>query len=199
VSLTPTRVQPWIGPAVALGLAVLLVMSRRWGFPIPNPLLIFALVLVFSAYLGGLVSGLATTVIALSFTAYDWAIPGHPLTYAPEPLRRLVVATICMPAMAMLVGLLKSRADAQHQAIANYLALEKERNRELALALGRHAEPLEGALPICAWCHKTREEDGSWTSLEIVLAKKYGARITHGICPECRPAFLEGNTKESIG
>ena len=78
----------WLaGPATAVGMADVLFWSRHWGHPVPNPNLIFALILVVAAYMGGSTSGLITALIALLFTAYDWALPGHPLTYAPENLR----------------------------------------------------------------------------------------------------------------
>ena len=184
----PFWVHSLTGPATAVGMASLLFWSRHWGHPVPNPNLIFALILVVAAYMGGLTSGLVTALIALLFTAYDWAIPGRLLTYSPDNLRRLVVAALCMPSMAIVVGLLKSKAESQRKAITRYLDMEKERNHQLALAL-RQVEHPEGSLPICAWCHKTREDDGHWTSLEDHLSKNYGTLITHGICPECRPAF----------
>jgi|GEM_PF-4780668 len=193
----PSRMQPWIGPGLSLGLAILLLLlNRQYKDPIPNPNLIFGLILVFSSYMGGLASGLVAAIIAIAFTVYAWAIPGHPLTYSPENLRRLIVSLVCMPAMALLAGLLKARADLQHRALANYLALEKKRNHALVVALSG-AEPVEGYLPVCAWCHKTREKDGNWISLESYLVKKSGTHITHGICPDCRPAFSEGIRKES--
>ena len=42
---------------------------------------------------------------------------------------------------------------------------------------------LSSLLPICAWCRKVREEDGSWRPLESYLFGENA--ITHGICPEC--------------
>jgi len=191
----PSRHRPWIGTAAALGLAALLLLAGRLGgHPIPNPNLLFALVLVFAAYLEGRGSGLAAAAIALAFTAWDWSIPGHPLAYTHENLSRLLVAMVCLPAMALLVGLLKARTSAQHRAIAHFLALEKERNRKLVLALDQAGHPL-GGIPICAWCHKVRGEDGRWDTLEAHLARRLGYQITHGICPECRPAFAERQPK----
>jgi len=188
----PIRRQPWTGPAASLGLAALLVLIRRWtGYSVPNPNLLFGMIIVLAAYLGGLGSGLASAGIAIAFTAWDWAIPGHPFRFTPENLQRMLVALTCLPGMAVLVGVLKMRTDAHHRTILSYLALERERNRELAEALADSEAP-EGAVPVCAWCRKVREPDGRWESLEAHLAHRYGTIITHGICPECRPAFSAG-------
>jgi len=182
---------PWTGPLASVGLVALLALAGRWpGYRIPNPNLLFAMVIVVAAYMGGIASGLASAAIAIAFTAYDWAIPGHPLNYAPENLQRLIVALACLPGMAIVVGMLKVRADSRQRTIIRYLALEQERNRELARALA-HPDIPEGSIPVCAWCHRIRKGDGTWESLEAHLAGRYGAVITHGICPECRPALVE--------
>jgi len=44
---------------------------------------------------------------------------------------------------------------------------------------------LEGFLPICAWCKKIRDEDGSWNSLEKYIRHRTKADLTHSICPDC--------------
>jgi hypothetical protein len=152
---------------------------------------------VAAAYLGGTASGLASAFIALVFTAFDWAVPGHFLSYTPDDLRRLLVALACLPGMALLVGMLKARSDSQQRTIIRYLTLERERNRELARALNPSDVP-DGSVPVCAWCHRVRTADGSWESLEAHLAEKHGAVITHGICPECRPAFIEDIPQKNL-
>lgn len=48
---------------------------------------------------------------------------------------------------------------------------------------------LEGLLPMCAWCKKIRDEDGSWHSVETYVCEHTDAAITHGICPECKARF----------
>lgn len=44
---------------------------------------------------------------------------------------------------------------------------------------------LEGLLPICAWCKKIRDEDGSWKGLEAYIGSRSKAQFTHGICGQC--------------
>lgn len=48
---------------------------------------------------------------------------------------------------------------------------------------------LEGLLPICAWCKKIRDEDGSWLDLESYIGSRSRAQFSHGICAECERDF----------
>jgi phosphoserine phosphatase RsbU/P len=59
-----------------------------------------------------------------------------------------------------------------------------QRVRELEDALGQ-VKQLEGLLPICAWCHKIRDDRNYWQTVETYLSARSGARFTHGICPDC--------------
>jgi PAS domain-containing protein len=51
---------------------------------------------------------------------------------------------------------------------------------------------LSALLPLCAWCKKTRDDQGYWQKLEEYVSKRLGTRITHGICPECASEYLGG-------
>ncbi len=46
-------------------------------------------------------------------------------------------------------------------------------------------EDLQGLLPVCAWCRKVRDDQGLWQGVEAYLQGQ-GAKLTHGICPECQ-------------
>ena len=86
------------------------------------------------------------------------------------------------------------------------------RVRELEDALA-HVKTLRGLLPICAWCHKIRDDQNYWQSVESYVAAHSDARFSHGICPECfqnvmksaaeknsSASFEGGNTKSaSVG
>ncbi len=101
---------PWIrGPLVTLGITLLIAALDRYFWAIPNPPAILVLVLVFSAYIGGVVSGLISAVIVWIFIALFFSIPGRPLHYTDENLRRILVWVVSLPAMALMVGVLKRR------------------------------------------------------------------------------------------
>jgi CheY-like chemotaxis protein len=51
---------------------------------------------------------------------------------------------------------------------------------------------LEGLLPICAWCHKIRDDGNYWQSVERYVSERSDARFTHTICPDCRASVLPG-------
>ncbi len=57
---------------------------------------------------------------------------------------------------------------------------------EAALA---EVKELRGYLPVCAWCHRIRDEGGDWHTLEAFLATHTRASTTHGICPDCAREF----------
>jgi CRP/FNR family cyclic AMP-dependent transcriptional regulator len=40
-------------------------------------------------------------------------------------------------------------------------------------------------LPICANCKKIREDDDSWTPIEVYIRDHSETEFSHGICPEC--------------
>ena len=49
---------------------------------------------------------------------------------------------------------------------------------------------LEGLLPICAWCHKIRDDGNYWQSVERYVSERSTARFTHTICPDCRATVM---------
>lgn len=44
---------------------------------------------------------------------------------------------------------------------------------------------LHSLLPMCASCHKIRDDKGNWSRLEEYLEASTRTMLTHGICPEC--------------
>lgn len=100
----------WIrGPLVTLGITLLIAGLDRYFWAIPNPPAILVLVLVFSAYIGGVVSGLISAVLVWIFIALFFSIPGRPFHYTDENVRRILVWVVSLPAMALMVGILKRR------------------------------------------------------------------------------------------
>lgn len=55
---------------------------------------------------------------------------------------------------------------------------------ELAGALDE-MKTLQALLPVCAWCHEVRDDDGYWSSLQTYLSRHHGTDYSHGICPDC--------------
>ncbi|MDD2898389.1 MAG: response regulator [Desulfuromonadaceae bacterium] len=50
---------------------------------------------------------------------------------------------------------------------------------------------LEGIIPICAYCHKIRDDKDGWNQLEEYISDHSEALFSHGICPECTKIEME--------
>lgn len=59
-----------------------------------------------------------------------------------------------------------------------------ERNEELARAL-EEIHDLQSIIPVCAACHKLRNDRGVYEAAEAYLARHAGVRVAHTLCPEC--------------
>lgn len=51
-------------------------------------------------------------------------------------------------------------------------------------------EQLSGILPICATCHKIRDEQGAWVRLETYIRDRSEADFTHTVCTTCSTAMF---------
>lgn len=49
----------------------------------------------------------------------------------------------------------------------------------------KEIKQLRELLPICASCHKIRDEEGNWHQMESYLSENRGTRFSHGVCPDC--------------
>ena len=49
-------------------------------------------------------------------------------------------------------------------------------------------QELEQILPICAWCHKIRDDSDYWGSVEEYFEGHSKTRFSHSICPTCLEA-----------
>ncbi|MCW8130305.1 MAG: response regulator transcription factor [Planctomycetota bacterium] len=64
------------------------------------------------------------------------------------------------------------------------------RIQELEEALSR-IKTLQGLLPICAWCHKVRDDKNYWQRVETYISGHTDARFTHSICPDCKKKQID--------
>lgn len=77
------------------------------------------------------------------------------------------------------------------------LKTAEQEQRELAEKLQdalSKIKTLSGMLPICASCKRIRDDQGSWSQLEVYIRDHSAAEFSHGLCPECgEKAFKEVN------
>ncbi len=65
------------------------------------------------------------------------------------------------------------------------MVLVVDRMRIRAETSEKHAQQLEGLLPICASCKKIRDDKGCWNQIEGYIQTHSDATFSHGMCPEC--------------
>jgi len=162
------------GPFLTLLVVLALEALGAAGLRIPNPVLVLAVAIVASAYLGGVLAGLTSVSVTFAYTLVAWSSPGRLLHYSAEDVRRLVVQALTMPTMAVLVGALQARSERRIRDLARTLAQVKQ---------------LEGLIPICMYCKKIRQDSGYWERLEAYLSTRANVTFSHGICPDCEGKF----------
>ncbi|MDE2089822.1 MAG: EAL domain-containing protein [Gammaproteobacteria bacterium] len=99
------------GPLLTLSAMALIELLSRVAFTIPNPPALLLLLVVLSAFNGGTLSGLISAALAWMYFAYFFSIPGALFQYADEDLQRVLVWAFTTPAMAVMVGYLRHRAE----------------------------------------------------------------------------------------
>jgi hypothetical protein len=81
-----------------------------------------------------------------------------------------------------------------NQEVQERLRTEREKEtliRDLQESLTQ-VRTLKGLVPICAHCHRIRDDQGFWNQLEIYLREHSDAQFSHGICPACVQAHYSG-------
>lgn len=68
-------------------------------------------------------------------------------------------------------------------------------NRDLQDAL-EEVKVLQGILPLCSFCKKIRNDEGSWEQVDVYIHKHSEADISHGICPDCAKIHYPEEFKE---
>ena len=101
-----------------------------------------------------------------------WATPGE-LNLVLRAQGGVAIASISILLLASVVAERKRVAHERGILVA-----------ELQIALAE-IKTLRGFIPICAWCHKVRDDAGFWQQLEMYLDARTDATFSHGICPSC--------------
>jgi len=100
-----------LGPALTLLVLLGIEASNLWLFTIPNPAVIYFTAVVFAAFHGGMIPGLASAAITLVYAAFFFSKPGAPFTFTPDNFARMLVLLVSTPAVAIMVGFLQRRAE----------------------------------------------------------------------------------------
>jgi signal transduction histidine kinase/DNA-binding response OmpR family regulator/HPt (histidine-containing phosphotransfer) domain-containing protein len=116
------------GPLLALGAILVIEICEAADFKIPNPPAILVMIVVYSAFSGGLRSGLVAGAIACLYFASYYAAPGQPFHYSDDNLLRVIVYAITTPAMVVMASIAKRRADRMAEE-----SLQQEREHSASL------------------------------------------------------------------
>ncbi len=109
----------------------------------------------------------------------------------PWYLRETTMAAGLLLALAAGVLILRWRTWSLRREQLRLEGLVTDRTRDLTAANEAltqaltEVRTLKGLVPICSYCKRIRSDEGFWRQLELVLAERTEARLSHGICPDC--------------
>jgi integral membrane sensor domain MASE1 len=127
-------------------------------------------------------AGTAAAMWTVALVALPNVLAGHGPYFmaAPTPLeatlRGQVVGMMAAVSFYLLASLVAERRRISHD------------RAELVVELQRaltEIKTLQGFIPLCAWCHKIRDDEGFWQEIESYLHAHTDATVSHGICPAC--------------
>ncbi|MBI5366646.1 MAG: PAS domain-containing protein [Planctomycetes bacterium] len=137
-----SRRRLFVGPALTLLGIAAIECAALLGFRVSNPPIMLTLLVVYSAFLGGIAPGLMSAVLVVAHATLWFSLPGSLLHYTDENRIRILVLGLFLPPLPIMVGVLKRRAE---EAVRHRLQMERETNLELAAEVARR-ETLERAL-----------------------------------------------------
>jgi two-component system sensor histidine kinase/response regulator len=117
-----------IGPGLAAGTVFAIELAQTFKIKIPNPPSLLVMIVVFSAFSGGIKSGLLSHAIACLYFATYYSEPGHIFHYDEDNLLRVIGYAITTPTMVVMAGISKRRADRM-----NEKSLQNEREHSASL------------------------------------------------------------------
>ncbi|MFO0547866.1 MAG: response regulator [Polyangiaceae bacterium] len=128
-----------LGPALALGLILVMELASRLSFKFPNPPAILMTICVFSAFTGGLRVGLVSAAFTVTYLAGFYADPAWSFHYSEDDALRVLVHLFTTPSIVVMAGLSKRAAERYSEAT---LRQEREHSSSLEalLAARRSAE-----------------------------------------------------------
>ena len=126
--------------------------------------------------------GTAATILAVSLIGLWNSAQGQgPLALADVPGMNIVLRSQGAMAVAATSLLLLASVVAERTRVA-------QENTVLVAELQQalvEVRTLRGFIPICAWCHKVRDDAGFWQQIELYLDARTDATFSHSICPAC--------------
>ncbi len=130
---------------------------------------------------------LVAVVIYLAAAHYDVVNRLSQWFIAHEDLQVDELAVVAVYLVAAAAVFIWRRRSELLEQIRERERVESEKNAlvpALERAL-REVQTLSSLLPVCAWCKRIRDDDGSWSQVDAYISRHTNIAVTHGICPEC--------------
>ena len=181
--------------AIAVSIFMLAIERHMPAIYVGVDAILFTLV-----YYQFLSNRLDCTVFACLFMGFGSVVVGY--FYLNLPLAEFIGAFLFLIPLNFL-GVFMLRANNRTRRGA-YLALmaSQRDNLEKEQLIGRlhgalgEVKTLEGLIPICAKCHKIRDDKGFWERIEKYIQDRTEAHFSHSLCPECANSLYGNLVKE---
>jgi PAS domain S-box-containing protein len=99
----------WSGLLITAIVIVAIQLISQTPYKIPNPPAILMMILVYSAFVGGILPGILSALFTCIYIAFFFSLPGEPFHYNEENLVRVIIWTIVIPSISWMVGHLKNQ------------------------------------------------------------------------------------------
>lgn len=175
------------GPLLTLLAAAVIEAFSRTVYPIPNPPAILLITVVFSAFHGGMRTGLLSAGIAWLYFVYTFSIPGELLHYTRADGTRVLIWGIATPLIAAMTGLLKHRAqrslELEHSnAVLEARITEREHAEQVLRDKEGMLQTILESLPVGVWLidaqgcitYGNRAGQSIWAGVRYVGIAQYG-------------------------
>ena len=134
-------------------------------------------------------------LLAAAMAARGVWVLGHPgfNILVESPAQHAFYAAVVVLHLGITVTFILLTTERVAALLAGARADLESRVKQLEQALAE-VKTLRGLLPVCASCKRIREEDGTWTQIEVYIRDRSDAEFSHGLCPECVPKYFPGSS-----
>ncbi len=175
-----------VGVQVAIAVSIFMLAIERHmpAIYVGVDAILFTLV-----YYQFLANRLDFTVVACLFMGFGSVVVGY--FYLNLPLTEFIGAFLFLIPLNFLgVSMLRAVNRTRRGAYLALMASQRD-NQEKEQLIGRlhsalgEVKTLEGLIPICAKCHKIRDDQGFWERIEKYIQDRTEAHFSHSLCPDC--------------
>ena len=168
---------------IALVAAATALTWVLWPYVQPSSTPLFFVAVMASALYGGVVAGLATTILSTAAIALLFMEPRFSFDIGSDDMFRLVI----FGGVALLTN--SMAAERRHAEAQQRLLIEELREANARITT------LSEVLPVCPHCKRVRSSETKWQTLESYLDEAPDLRMSHALCPQCaRQVYPEFHT-----